>query len=159
MAGKPREPIDLILHKGKKHITKAEIEERRKQEIDVPFKKIKPPAYLSKTQKKEFKKIANMLLEINIYTELDADVLARYVISQDLYLAYTKSIADLIEQNDLVLLRDIQNMQDKAFKQAQSCARELGLTISSRCKLVAPEKKEEPKQNKFNKFKKGQVSS
>ena len=31
--GNQKEPIDLILAKGKKHLTKAEIEERRKTRI------------------------------------------------------------------------------------------------------------------------------
>ncbi len=151
---RPREPIDLIIAKGKKHLGKEEIEERRKQEIDVPFKAIRPPKYLSKTQKKQFKTIAEKLSIIGIYTELDEDNLARYVIAQELYLSYTEAINDLIQKGDLALLKEIQSMQDKAYRQAQTCARDLGLTISSRCKIIIPKvEKEEPKENKFNKFK------
>ena len=44
--------------------------------------------------------------------------------------------------------------QDRHFKQAQTAARELGLTISSRCKLQVPVKEEEaPPANKFDRFK------
>ena len=32
----------------------------------------------------------------------------------------------------------LMNLQDKAFKQCLACAKELGLTITSRCKLVVP---------------------
>jgi hypothetical protein len=43
--------------------------------------------------------------------------------------------------------------QDRHFKQAQTAARELGLTISSRCKLQVPVKEEHEKPtNKFSKF-------
>jgi antirestriction protein ArdC len=41
---------------------------------------------------------------------------------------------------------------DRYFKQAQTAAASLGLTISSRCKLIAPVKDEAPKVNKFAKF-------
>lgn len=149
---RPREPIDLIVAKGKKHISQAEIEARRDQEIQVPFKDIKPPKYLNTKQKKTFKDLASKLLAIRIYTELDADALARYIIAQDLYLSYTEAVNELIEKGNLVLLKEIQNMQDKAFRQAQTSARDLGLTISSRCRLEVPVKEEAPKVNKFAKF-------
>lgn len=151
---RPREPIELVLTKGKKHFSQAEIAERKAKEIQVPFKEIKPPKYLSTKQKKTFKELAGKLLAIRIYTELDADALARYIIAQDLYISYTQAVNELIEKGNLVLLKEIQNMQDKAFRQAQSSARDLGLTISSRCKLEVPVKDEEPKQNKFKKFEK-----
>lgn len=32
----------------------------------------------------------------------------------------------------------LMNLQDKAFKQCLSCAKELGLTITSRCRIVVP---------------------
>ena len=152
---RPREPVDLIVAKGKKHISKADIEERRAKEIQVPFKEIKPPKYLNKKQKKTFKELAGKLLAINIYTELDADTLARYIIAQDLYIAYTDSINKLIEQGSLLQLKEVQGMQDKAFRQAQSSARDLGLTISSRCKLEVPVVEKPEKQNKFKKFEAG----
>jgi P27 family predicted phage terminase small subunit len=42
--------------------------------------------------------------------------------------------------------------QDRYFKQAQTAAAALGLTISSRCKLALPAGEEKPKVNKFAKF-------
>lgn len=149
---RPREPVALVVAKGKKHLTKEEIAERQAREIQVPFTDIKPPRYLNTKQKKTFKDLAGKLLAIKIYTELDADALARYIIAQDLYISYTEAINELIEKGNLVLLKEVQNMQDKAFRQAQSSARDLGLTISSRCRLEVPVKEEAPKQNKFAVF-------
>ena len=49
-------------------------------------------------------------------------------------------------------------VQDKLFKQCRASANDLGLSISSRCKLVVPEtKKETPKENEFKKFEKRPV--
>lgn len=153
---RPREPIDLVIAKGKKHLTKSEIEERRSQEIDIPFKKIVPPKYLGKEQKKKFKEIAKKLQTIGIYTELDEDNLARYIIAQDMYVKYTEAINQLVLDGDINLISNLQSMQDKAYRQAQTCARDLGLTISSRCRLSIPkvEEKEEKKKNRFKKFEK-----
>lgn len=133
-----REPIDLLIAKDKSHLTKEQIEQRRAQELHVPFRDVKAPAYLSKKQKAKFMQIAEKLLALGIMTELDVDCLAMYVLSHDLYLSYTKTMAQLAEKNDIAGLKTVQGMQDKAFRQAQMSARELGLTITARAKLVIP---------------------
>ena len=141
MAGRNKKPIDLHLANGNpSHLTKAEIEERQAQELEVPFTDVEPPSYLNKSQKKKFRDIAKMLLAIGIMTELDVDCLARYVISHDLYLTYTEKVNDLLSIGDVDMreLNTVQNMQDKAFKQANASASALGLTITSRCKIVIP---------------------
>lgn len=135
---RPREPVDLIKAKGRKHLTKDEYEERKETEVDVPFKDVQPPSYLKKKQREKFMDIAEKLLALGIMTELDVDCLAMYILSHDLYLSYTKTIAQLIKKNDIAGLKDVQNMQDKAFRQAQTAARDLGLTITSRCRIVIP---------------------
>lgn len=132
------EPIDLIVAKGKKHLTKKEIEERRESEPKVPFTDVKPPTYLTKKQKKKFKDLAGKLLAIGIMTELDVDCLARYIISHDLYLAYTSTLGEVLEAGNFAALKDVQNMQDKAFRQAHTAAKSLGLTIVDRCKVAVP---------------------
>lgn len=137
---RPREPIDLIKAKGKKHLTKAEYEERKAEELDVPFTDVKPPEYLSgEKQIEKFNRYADMLLNIGIFTELDVDCLARYIMGEQIYLEYTKLLVKFARSSDLDKLGKIQQLQDKAFRQCQQCARDLGLTISSRCRLVVPQ--------------------
>ena len=139
MAGRPRKPAALLEVEGA-HISKDELQERKDGELKVPFTNVKPPSYLNKNQKKKFKDIADKLVKLGIMTELDVDCLARYVLAQDLYLKYTEQITKLLEDDEpsITLLKELQNLQDKAFKQAQSSARDLGLTITSRCKIVLP---------------------
>lgn len=162
--GNQKQPIDLIIAKGKKHLTKAEIEERRNTEIHTDYINVKPPSYLDEKQKEEFYKIAKILLDIGIITELDEDCLAHYLISNSNYIDYTKTLNKLnaklknakklekkkeyMSQIDLYL-----TYQDRALKQCRACANDLGLSISSRAKLVMPQPKEEKKENKFAKFK------
>ena len=136
---RPREPIDLIKAKGKKHLTRAEYEERKDSEIKVPFTEVKPPEYLTGTKQiEEFNYYAKILLDIGIFTELDVDCLSQYIMSKQLYLQYTNLLIRFSKSGDFDTLAKMQTLQDKAFRQCQSCARELGLTISSRCKLVLP---------------------
>ena len=52
MDGRPREPINLIMSKGKKHLTKAEIENRKKTEITTDHTNVKPPDYLNEEEAK-----------------------------------------------------------------------------------------------------------
>ena len=52
----PRQPIELVVAKGAKHLTKAEIDSRRKSEIAPLDGELTPPAYLSKKQTQEFVK-------------------------------------------------------------------------------------------------------
>lgn len=66
--GKQREPIDLIIAKGKKHLTKDEIAARRNSEVNVDgYKDIRAPSYLTKKQKNEFAEIATKLVDIRNY--------------------------------------------------------------------------------------------
>ena len=110
------------------------------QEVKVPFTDIEPPSYLTgDKQRAEFMAYADKLKAIGIFTELDVDCLARYIISKELYLAYTSLVMKLVKKQDVAASGKAQIQQDKAFRQCQSCARELGLTISSRCRLSVPQ--------------------
>lgn len=162
--GNQKEPIDLILAKGKKHLTKAEIEERRKTEIKTDYTNVIAPNYLSEEEKQEFNRITTILLDIGIINELDEDCLARYLIANTNYVNYTKELRtlnidltkakkpekkkEILSQIDLYL-----TYQDRALKQCRACANDLGLSISSRARLVMPPSKDPPKENKFAKFK------
>lgn len=150
-----KEPIQLVLAKGNSHLTKEEIEERKRSEVQPVCDEVEPPSYLTSKQKKEFGKYAEQLKKLRIIGETDVDILARYIMSQDLYIKLTKQLSKREVLNDPFLLDKYIKNQDKAFKQCQSCARELGLTIASRCKLVVPQTETtQKKENKFDKFRK-----
>lgn len=153
--GKQRQPVALILAKGKKHLTKAEIEERTNSEVSTEgYNKPVPPKYLSKKQKEEFKQIANKLVDIGIMSELDEDILARYLISKDNYVKFTKKLNKVLRDSKATIeeIDDYSRLQDKALKQCNTCAERLGLTITSRCRLQIPKPPLEKKENKFFEF-------
>lgn len=154
MAGQ-RQPIELIIANGKKHLTKAEIEARRNGEVKPLEGDILAPSYLTKKQRDEFSKIAEQLERLKIIGETDIDALARYIIAQDLYINAVKKLRSKEVRNDPELTESWLKVQERFFKQARASATDLGLTISSRCKLVVPAANEpEKRENKFAKFEK-----
>lgn len=152
---RPRQPTNLILAKGTKHFTKDEIKERLSGEIQPIADNIIAPGFLTKKQTEEFYKISDQLKKLRIMGETDVDALARYISSRDMYENAVKQMRKKEVKNDPYLYEKWLKIQDKLFKQSRASASDLGLTISSRCRLVVPEaKKETPKENKFKKFEK-----
>lgn len=164
MAGK-RQPVELLVLKGKKHLTKMEIIERKATEVKAPADKVRAPAYLPKELKREFKKIADELVRIEIMTNLDIDALARFLFARKMYLEVTESLMNLLPTEEVEYIKkdregniieeglklvsnsaysDLLINQDKLFKQCRSAAGDLGLTISSRVRLVIPKKEDKP---------------
>lgn len=155
MNGRPRQPIELVVAKGKANFTKAQIEQRRREElVVVGLDNVQPPDYLPKKMVEEFKELAAKLKSLNIMTELDEDALARYLIAKEQYLRLAKKLSQLLRKRKGVSINEqkkVSDMLDKAFKQCRQSANDLGLTISSRCRLIVPKVEEAP-ENKFLKF-------
>lgn len=83
-------------------------------------------------------------------SNLDCEALARYVSSEYQWQQITK---DLLKRKTMdAQYLELVKLQEKVFKMARQTANDLGLTISSRCKLVVPKKDEDKPKNKFEKF-------
>lgn len=150
MAGK-RQPTDVVLANGRKHLSKTEEAERRAGEVKVaPAKTAKPPKWLPETLKKDFRAIGKRLIASGLYTELDADTLGRYLVAQHQWLIATAEVEKALSQKDpetgqIRKKRDLAaadswgKIQERYFKQARNCANDMGLTVTSRCRLVVPD--------------------
>lgn len=150
MAGK-RQPTDVVLANGRKHLSRAEEAERRAGEVKVsPAKTAKPPKWLPETLKKDFRAIGKRLIASGLYTELDADTLGRYLVAQHQWLIATAEVEKALSQKDpetgqIRKKRDLAaadswgKIQERYFKQARNCANDMGLTVTSRCRLVVPD--------------------
>lgn len=165
--GRNREPIELILAKGNRaRKTKKEIRQRFETEIKAADDNIRPPRYLrKKAEKDKFYFIAGELGRIGIISNLDCDEIARYILSETDWLSYGQLIRSTQTKLNEAIKNDdeekidfytnriakYESLRAKAFNQCHACASALGLTITSRCKLVVP-KQDEPKENKFRKF-------
>lgn len=154
MAGQ-RLPLEVVQARGAKHLTKAEIQERQEREIKPVTDNIVAPAYLTKKQKDEFYKISEQLQKLKIIGETDVDALARFIVARDFYVHVVKKLRSKDVQNDPDAFFKWSKTQKQYYEQCRSSANDLGLSITSRCKLVVPETKTEtPKENKFKKFEK-----
>ena len=147
--GRIREPIALLEAKGRSHLTKAEIEERRAREPDAPDDDLVAPDYLTKKQREEFGHIAHELKRIGIIGNVDNEALARYIVLKDQYIMLTKQIKKLSPIDNIDEYDKMNRSQIRCFNAVRSAANDLGLTISSRAKLVMPELPEEKPENKF----------
>lgn len=177
MAGQ-RQPTDLVVLNGRKHLTKAEIEARKNAEVVAPNDKVKPPSYLTADQKKKFRKLSKELLEIKLIANVDCDALARLLIAQEQYIEITEQIRETPlmvefpvyetkENPDTGEIESVQVgtrlvvngererlmiIQDRCMKQCRQGASDFGMTVSSRCRLVVPKPKQQKPENKFAKY-------
>ncbi|MEK4091715.1 phage terminase small subunit P27 family [Viridibacillus sp. FSL H8-0110] len=153
MAGRNKQPLQVIQGKGaSKHLTKEEIKKREAHETAMrgDIDKVKPPSYLTAAQKKEFNEIAEELMKLNIFSNLDVDSLARYLDSKHQYLQLIKDMKKIkatevvktetgksitIANDDYPKLIRTKNT---LFTECRTAASDLGLTITSRLKLIIP---------------------
>ena len=162
-----KKPISVILAKGNKaHLSKAEILEREQTEIKAPADDIRMPSCLkTKKLKDRFNFIVKQLKELNLMSNLDVDAVARYIIAEyqlksiTELLNKTSIMIEFVDENgnkDYIVNKEYERLsvlKEKLFKQARASASDIGLTISSRCKLVVPKvKKEENNNDDFSKL-------
>src|SRR5690625_1128096 len=94
MSGRKKQPLAVIQGKGKSnHLTKEEIKKRQEHEekMRVGTDQVEPPARLTKKQKEEFNKLAQQLMKLEIFDNLDVNTLAMYVETYDAYVKVTRS--------------------------------------------------------------------
>lgn len=153
MAGRNMQPLQVIQGKGRsKHLTKDDIKNRQKHEEKMrgPTENIAAPSYLTAAQKKEFAELAEKLVTLEIFSELDVDSLARYLDSKYQYLQLVKDMrkmkaTETVEQPNgkkiTVANEDypkLARVKNTLFNECRLAAADLGLTITSRLKLVIP---------------------
>lgn len=139
---RPRQPVELLLVKGNKHLTKEEIEDRKSTEVKAASDKVRAPSYLPQGLRREFKRIADELVRIEIMTNLDIDALAGYLMAREQHIRVHELLRETDPLHQAETYKELLNSQDKLFKQIRSSASDLGLTISSRCRLVIPKKED-----------------
>lgn len=138
-------PQNVIEMRGKSHQTKVEKEERRNSEPKMSDdKRIRAPDYLPEMLRAEFNELGQQLIKAKLACKLDRDVMARYLMSkQNWILAHEKAKDSLLFDDDPKTVGGWTKIANLYFNQCQSCANAMGLTITSRCKLVVPQDKNE----------------
>lgn len=138
--GGRRLPTDAVVANGRKHMSQAEEDARRDAEVHIPPPEAAtPPTWLKKKYHKEFREIGEILLASGLYSELDRDVLAQYFVCRDQWLNADREAAKAIRTKDEKLAKKWTGIQSSYFKQARQCAEVMGLSVTSRCRIVVPQ--------------------
>ena len=154
-----------VVAMNRKHLTKAEIEERERAEraYQVNRDQLNPPDYLSNAAKAEFERIKEQAFWLD---NLDLNDLTLYCFCCDRLTEILKAYSEVDSDGNPTMPPEVIEMQSeggsklvanpirKAIRDYHSEIRrlsaKLGITTVDRLKLVAPAKEE--KKNKFAKF-------
>lgn len=152
MAG-PRLPLEVIEGRGAKHLSEKERQQRKAGEIrnNEQIKRLLAPAWLPDGQKKEFNRIASALIKLmpTMVTRLDAEEIANYCIYRAQWLVATTALSSALKSKNLDDAEKWGKVQQRFFQQARACANAMGMTITSRCRLVLPESSQPKEPNAF----------
>ncbi|WP_426453833.1 phage terminase small subunit P27 family [Paenibacillus sp. S-38] len=159
MAGRKAMPVNLLLIKGKKHLTKEEIELRQEREkkLQPSTNRTNPPAWLCDTAKKEFRRIAKELKEIDLLTNVDVNALALYCDAYADYIEITRIIKNdgfMVEHtNKSGVTNEVAHpllaKKKQMHEQMRSLAVEFGLTPASRAKIAMPPRGQPDEEDEF----------
>ena len=80
MSGRPAKPIELLISENRKHLTKDEIERRKKSEVKFGDKKMKCPDYVRSDPEalKKWREITMLYKGADFVASGDSGMLARY---------------------------------------------------------------------------------
>ena len=98
----------------------------------------------------EFKGSLNRLYHLDLkYEDKKESNHAFYVAAQHQFTAACRMVQDALDQEDPDLVNAWSRAQKTYFEQARACANDLGMTITSRCRLVVPEGAQKQEENPF----------
>lgn len=157
MAGRNGQPIDLVVAKGRKHLTKAEIQYRKENEIklgEIDLDQLEAPSFVKndtvayscwKKSLNEYKEAEKQGIEI--LSTSDAGLLALYCKT---FSEYEKLLSFEVEDIELEMKRQtaINKKMDMLIKMQDR----LFLNPLAKVKNVPKPKKEEKPVSKFGKF-------
>ena len=134
-----RKSADMIEAEGVNHMGRAELDERRDREVHVPpAETVTPPNWLPKKMHAEFQRIGEIIQKAGLYSDLDQDVLAQYFLCRERWIRADKEAAKAIRDKDEKMAKEWTGIQSSYFKQARQCAEAMGLSVTSRCRIVMP---------------------
>ena len=146
--GRKAKPVDLIVMEGKTHLTKAEIDARKKREIKPNTENVKCPDWLCDVGREEWNRIEPDLIELGLLTNIDVNILAIYC---DAYAKYIEA-SQYIQQHGMVMEYENKNgvvnlvanpyvaVANKYSTIIKKYCEEFGLTPTSRAKISIPKK-------------------
>ena len=163
MAKRGRPPKSLS--ETSKHLTKEEIEKKKKAEEKIKkslkVSKVKAPDILRKEGEKLFKELSKDLMKLGLFTQLDVYNLALYVnliieykeLQEDIKRFGTVSAYEDVKGNTYFVTNPAIKLQKDCIKEMKSIGSMIGLSVGDRLKYIQMinNDNEEEKEDKFDK--------
>lgn len=140
MAGRKKLPADVLEHRARSHLTKAEKDARRRAEPVIPegLARVDAPEYIRQYPgfAERFDEIAGMMSAVmpGSFCALDAPMLAQYVVFEA---EYEQACDGVFLAETPKEKREYQRMQMDAFSKARAAAATLGMFVTDRCRITA----------------------
>lgn len=134
----PAKSAKLQLLQGnpaKKNVDELKKRAKQEEKMKMPAEHVTPPSWLSATAKKEFKRVADLLLDAEVITDADVTHLALYCDAYAQYLSFKKQVRTKGMWIDGKPNPFILRMKDAAA-QVRSFGSDLGLSPSARARLA-----------------------
>lgn len=152
MPGRPRKIINMST--GKIAKTQREMREEQEGKLKLSRDQLRPPTWLDRNAKKEFRRVADEFAQIRILDNLDLSVLATYSHAYSHLQVLGRKLNDKGDVQEFERSRGVAaelNAYEKYSKILMQCSAKLGISTVDRLKLVTPVEKEK-KVNKYLQF-------
>lgn len=143
MPGPAPKPTSLKISEGnpgKRPLNRREPKPRQRRP--------KAPAHLSAGALREWRRVVRMLTPMGVLTEAEADVLAVYAQTYDIWVQASEQLARtgllVANAHGTPMRNPLLKVVDDAIRTMQRCMGELGMTPSARTRLVATRDDEDP---------------
>lgn len=151
--------IEVMTYKSKGDTGNVKMPENKTNLPESPIETtpadLKPPYFLTRRQMTVYEFYVGKLIDLGIYADIDIWTLACYCKAFVEWQKISKQIESIRldpEDDDSMEKYKLLNIElNRWYKQCRELGHDLGLNISSRCKLRLPEKDEE-QENKFAQF-------
>ncbi|MFH5182925.1 phage terminase small subunit P27 family [Paenibacillus sp. TAB 01] len=162
--GRQKKPIDVLIQDGKKHLTKAEIAKRRREEAKVKGENDKlacPDWVQGRVARNIYQATARELKKIELLANLDVTTLGQYANAMAKYREVNQAIqgAPLLvpkptAYGDVLVENPLFRLHVRYAEETRKYGDKLGLTLGARLKLsTTPKGKEPPKpKSKYAEF-------
>lgn len=132
---RPRKPTALLTG----DYTHEARDDHEARELKVVTLAVEPPGYLTVKLAGEFDKLARRLLSLGILTDLDADILAMYLVHRENWIVAERDFRRAVRGKDPDASEKADRRVCREAEMVRKLATQLGLTVSSRCNLAIPD--------------------
>ena len=99
--GRNAQPIEIVQANGKKHLTKAEIEDRKNAQVQVGNRKLICPSYVKSNviAYGKWKEIIKIYKDVDFVSSGDSGLLARYCMTHSEYISLCETRNRIVDLN------------------------------------------------------------